>query len=286
MSEFKIAINRQRFVEKPGREMDWETFNNQFVNVEADVMRLCNAIYMGYSYCPWMDGKRKVENFQLAQHIAVDMDCSDSRADIERLTLHPLVQTYGAIIHETPSHQPDAPRARIIFILDEPITDAAAYKVAIQVVTDLFDGSDPACVDAARFFFGNGRLHMLTRPEGIWFDPDACLPLSELRRYAKMRNEKRRAEAAPVAPWRAAPPSDTFDPDHVTDTIIGKASQGERNRLGFWLACTLAEHGQNRTATEAYLRRYQAAVEWLGKDAYTLHEAMSSVASAFRTVTV
>lgn len=285
MTEFKIAVNRKRFVEKPGRELDWETFNSQFVNLELDVMRFCNAVYLGYSYCPWMDGKRKVENFQLAQHIAVDMDCGDGRADIETLTRHPLVQAYGAIIHETPSHKPAAPRARVIFILDEPITDAAGYKAAIQVVTDLFDGSDPACVDAARFFYGNGRLHMLTRPEGIWFHPEACLPLSELRRYAKMRVEQRKQQAAPVKPWRAAPTgSDTFDPDHVTDTIISKAAAGERNRLGFWLACTLAEHGMARPDTERYIRRYQLAVERLGKDAYTVGEALASIASAYRTV--
>lgn len=285
MTNFKIAINRQRFVEKPGQDMLWETFNSNFFNMEVDVLRLCNAIYLGHAYCPWMDGKRKVENFQLAQHIAIDMDCGDERATLDSLIQHPLVVAYGGIVHETPSHKPDAPRARVIFILDEPITNADGYKAAIQVVTDLFDGSDPACVDAARFFYGNGRLYMLTRPEAIWFNPDACLPLSELRRYAKMRNEQRRAQAVSPTPWRVAPPSNTFDPDHVTDTIIGKASAGERNRLGFWLACTLAEHGQNRIATEGYLRRYQQAVEWLGKDAYTLHEALSSVASAFRTVT-
>lgn len=282
---FKIAVNRQRCVEKPGREMDWETFNNQFVNMELDVIRFCNAIYLGHSYCPWMDGKRKVENFQLAQHIAIDMDCGDARATLDTLIRHPLVVAYGAIIHETPSHKPDMPRARVVFVLDEPITDAAGYKAAIQIVTDLFDGSDQACVDAARFFFGNGRLYMLTRPEAIWFNPDACLPLSELRRYAKMRNEQRKQQAVAPTPWRVAPPSNTFDPDHVTDTIIAKAADGERNRLGFWLACKLAEEGLPRAVTEGYMRRYQAAVTQIGHDAYTLSEAMASIASAYRTVT-
>jgi len=280
----KIAVNRQRFVEKPGREIEWESFNSSFVNMELDVIRLCNAIYLGHAYCPWMDGKRKGENFLLAQHIAIDMDCGDERATLDSLIQHPLVVAYGGIVHETPSHKPDAPRARVIFILDEPITNADGYKAAIQVVSDLFDGSDPACVDAAHFFYGNGRLYMLTRPEAIWFNPDACLPLSELRRYAKMRNEQRRAQAALPTPWRVAPPSNTFDPDHVTDTIIGKAAAGERNRLGFWLACKLAEEGLARHVTEQYMRRYQVAVMHLGKDAYTVGEAMASIASAYRTV--
>lgn len=190
-STFAIAVNRQRFVEKPGREMDWETFNTQFINVEdMEILRFCNAIYMGHAYCPQMTGKRKVENFHLAQHIAVDMDCGDKRASIETLRLHPLVQTYGAIIHETPSHTPEAPRARVIFILDEPIRTAEGYRAALSVVTEQFPGADPACVDPARFFYGNGRLEAMQRPDGIWFAPEICLPLSELRRYARIRAER------------------------------------------------------------------------------------------------
>lgn len=192
---FKIAVNKQRFVEKPGRELDWEAFNDSFRNYELDIMRLCNAIYLGYPYCPWMTGRRKIENFELAQHIAIDMDCGDKRASIETLSQHPLVQTYGAIIHETPSHTPDAPRARVLFLLDEPITAAAGYKIAIQTVTELFDGADPACVDSARFFFGNGKLGALQRTDGIWFEPNACFPLSELRRLASLRIAKQKEAA-------------------------------------------------------------------------------------------
>lgn len=192
---FKIAINQQRFIEKPDRDMDWARFNDGFRKYELDIMRFCNAIYMGFPYCPCMDGVRKVENFQQAQHIAVDMDCGDSRATIEALVSHPLVQTYGAIIHETPSHTPSAPRARVIFLLDEPIKTAEGYKTAIAVVTEMFDGADPACVDAARFFFGNGRLHALGRLEGIWFHPNACLPLTELRRFARIRSAKQKEQA-------------------------------------------------------------------------------------------
>lgn len=193
---FRIAIHNVSFIEKPTSEpgFDWELFNNGFVNQEVDVMELCNAIYIGRAYCAWMDGKRKVDNFQAAQHIAVDIDAGDKRGSIEELTRHALVQGYGAIIHETPSHTNHAPRARVIFPLDEPIKTAEGYKAAIQVVTDLFDGADPACVDAGRFFFGNGKLGYYQHLDGIWFDPDACLPLSELRRMARLRLAKQKEQ--------------------------------------------------------------------------------------------
>lgn len=222
---FKMAIHRVSFIEKPDREQgfDWDLFNSAFENVEVDVLELCSYIYIGRAYCPWMDGKRKVENFQLAQHIAVDIDTGDKRADIEELARHPLVQGYGAIIHETPSHTPYAPRARVIFPLDEPIKTAEGYKAAIQVVTEMFDGADPACVDAARFFFGNGKLGFYQHTAGIWFTPDACLPLSELRRMARLRLQQQRNQQA----QQAAQPAPRIQP---SDEVMPLDEMAERLR--------------------------------------------------------
>jgi hypothetical protein len=191
-SRFYIAIHESAFVEKPGRDLDWESFNNGFRNQDVDVMEFVNAVFQGHAYCPWMTGKRKVENFLLAQHVAVDMDCGDKRASLRDLVRHPLVQLYGAIVHETPSHTPEAPRARVIFVLDQPITDAVTYKAALQILTDFFPGADPACVDAARFFFGNGRLGQEKRLEGIWYRPDALLPVAELRRFGRILDASRK----------------------------------------------------------------------------------------------
>lgn len=197
MDTFKVALHRVVFIEKPSQDenFDWEAFNTGFVNVELNLMQFCNAIYIGRAYCPWMNGKRKVDNFKLAQHIAIDIDAGDERGAIETLTRHPLVQGFGAIIHETPSHTDYKPRARVIFPLDEPIQTAEGYKAAVQVVTELFDGADPSCVDAARFFFGNGKLHHYQHIDGLWFNPDACLPVSEIRRMARLRQQKNRATA-------------------------------------------------------------------------------------------
>lgn len=194
--KFKVAIHNVSFIEKPTSDpsFNWELFNSGFCNVELDVFEFCNYIYIGRSYCPWMDGKRKIENFITGQVIAVDIDAGDKRGSIAELQRHPLVQGYGAIIHETPSHTHQAPRARVIFPLDEPIKTAEGYKAAIGVVTEMFDGADPACVDAARFFFGNGKLGFYEAVHGIWFEPDACLPVSELRRMARLRLQRQKEQ--------------------------------------------------------------------------------------------
>lgn len=227
MSTFKIAIHRVPFIEKPTEQedFDWELFNTGFVNVELDLMQFCNAIYIGRAYCPWMNGKRKVDNFKLAQHIAVDIDAGDERGDIETLTRHPLVQGFGAIIHETPSHTDYRPRARVIFPLDEPIQTAEGYKAAVQIITEMFDGADPSCVDSARFFFGNGRLGFYRHTDGIWFSPDPCLPVSEIRRMARLRQQKSKTSDE-------QPRQDTRVGDAPTkDEIMPLAEMSERLRL-------------------------------------------------------
>lgn len=222
----KMAIHNVSFIEKPDREsdFDWELFNSGFTNRDVDIMELCNAIYIGRAYCPWMQGKRKVDNFLVAQHIAVDIDSGDKRGSIDELTRHPLVQGYGAIIHETPSSTPDKPRARVIFLLDEVIDTARGYKAAIQVVTNLFDGADPACVDAARFFFGNGKLGFEGNVQGIWFAPDACLPLSVLRHMAKLQQREREKPPPTTASTPApnvTPSSEVLSLHEMRDRLRG-----------------------------------------------------------------
>lgn len=207
-SKFSIAISRVAFVEKPGRDLDWETFNTSFDNCDLDMMTFCDRIYRGFSFCPWMNGKRKVENFILAQHIAVDMDGGDHRSSIEALVDHPLVLQFGAVIYETPSHTKAHPRSRVVFFLDEPIRTAEGYKAALETVYTLFDGADPSCVDAARFFYGNGRLGFYHYTDGIWFSERPLLPLADLRRMARQqRLAQRQTTQAGREAQRQTPPT-------------------------------------------------------------------------------
>lgn len=282
-STFKVAVSRLRFTEKP-EELNWEALNTSFVNMELDIVRFCNAIYRGHPFCPWVNGRRSAENFIAGQVIGVDMDTNDERSTIASLRRHPLVQAYGAIIYETPSHTHQFPRARVLFILDQPIETAAGYKAAIKVVTERFDDPDPSCVDAVRFFFGNGKLAQAMKPGGIWFEPEARLPLSELRRYARIANQKQqRAEMKHPTPT-PTPAGDAFDPAFLVESVISKAADGKRNALGFWLACRLAENGVTRSDAAQYMRQYQQSTTRLGNAPYTEHEAMASLNSAYRKV--
>lgn len=180
----KIAVSGRRFAEKP-TNINWADLNDSFRNHELDTMRLCNAIYCGHPFCAWMDGRRSEESFVLAQHLGVDMDTGDYRSSMDALVDHPLVRQYGAIIYQTPSHQSHAPKSRVLFLLDEPIASADGYRLALETVYDLFDGADPACVDPARFFYGNGQLLAAGNVDGIWFSENMHFPLTDLRTYTR-----------------------------------------------------------------------------------------------------
>lgn len=183
MATYKIGISTLALAGKlPQGDPRWAALNDSFENQELEAIEFIDAIYRGHSYAAWFDGRRKADHFICAQHIAVDLDTKDARSALETVEANYFFRLYGSIIHETPSHTDDAPKCRAIFLLDEPIRTAAGYRVALETVYQFFDGADVACIDPARFFYGNALLQY--RPQGIHFT-DKLLPLVELRRYAR-----------------------------------------------------------------------------------------------------
>ena len=189
----KVAVSTMSFAEKP-TDVNWEKLNTSFVNLDLDVMDLCDQIYKGHPFCPWMNGRRHNDNFICAQYIGVDMDCGDYRSSFDALVEHTLVKLYGAIIYQTPSHQSQKPKSRVLFLLDKTIDTVSGYRLAIETVYSMFKGADPACVDPVRFFYGNGKLRESKNTSGIWFSEKICFPLSQLRMLAGQYRETQRAE--------------------------------------------------------------------------------------------
>jgi hypothetical protein len=196
----RIAVNRMATGKMPQGDPRWAAFNDSFVNGEREPIELANDIYLGHAYSAWMRGRRSIENFVLAQHIAIDMDSGDMRSSFDTLLRHDLVQMYGSVMHTTPSHKPEAPRARVIFFLDEPITDAAKYQTAAKFLVAQFDGADQACTDASRFFYGAYNCE-------IWFS-DNVLPVCQLRHF--YRQWAKTSKAPALVPAQVPTPSDNI----------------------------------------------------------------------------
>ena len=275
----KIAINAYALDGKipPGDRM-WGDFNDKFQNMDLEPMEIANSIWTGHAYAGWHEGRRNLENFRLAQHIAVDMDTNDERSAIAVLSQHLLVRSYAAMIHTTPSHTEQTPRARIIFLLDEPIVSAEAWRAAAVFLMSQFDGADQVCKDASRFFYGSKNAD-------IWMAPNV-LPLAQLRHYYRrwLMTQPKRRPPTPVATTQREHSQNTVktSPDQLVDTIISKAASGNRNQLGYWFACVLRDDGIPRGEAEQAMYKYQRAVEHMGGDPYTETEAMMTLRSAYK----
>lgn len=174
---FRIAINRMALDNKLAEgDPRWKQFTGGFVNQELETIEIANAIYTGHAYCPWQLSQwRASDNFDCAQHIAVDLDTGDARSSFNHLLTLDLVQMYAGLMHTTPSHTQDHPRARVLFFLDQPIPDPEGYRQAVVFWLSLFDGADPVCKDPSRFFYGAKSCE-------IWFS-DNVLPIAHLRHY-------------------------------------------------------------------------------------------------------
>ena len=171
----------------------WADFNDSFENLTLAPVEIANLIYKGYSFTTWHDGRRKLENFICGQHVAIDLDTEDERSTIDALAAHPWVRMYASLIYTTPSHAPEAPRARVLFLLDTPIEKADAYGEIVQFLMAQFDDPDTGCKDASRFFYGSMNCDLAM--------PDNVLPLAQLRRlYAVDKRTSRRRKPARATP--------------------------------------------------------------------------------------
>jgi len=284
---YKIAISTMALTGKiPAGDHRWAKFNDSFINQELEAIDVVNAIYTGHSYAAWHNGRRCLDNFVCAQHIAVDLETGDQRSTIDYIAASEFVRIYGGLIYTTPSHTTTDPRARIVFFLDKPIANAAAYKTAVGFIYSLFPGSDSACVDASRFFYGSKDCQL------EWINN--VLPLSHLRRYYtaykpgeaetaqpdrhKTQPGMRQEATTPTAHTDEKLPRDA---DVFLDYAIKDSTSEGRNKRGYRLARQLKEIGLSKFDAEVYMRRYQQSVGTAKNHNYTEHEALLNLNSAY-----
>jgi len=138
----------------------WKTFNSSFENHELQTDDLAAAIYAGQAYTTWHARHwRHSDNYICGQHIGLDFDHGDST--LEQLAADKFIARYGAMVYTTPSHTPEAPRARVVFLLDTPVMQAKNYTLAVSSLLWLFGTADRQCRDACRFFYGSKNCEMV-----------------------------------------------------------------------------------------------------------------------------
>ena len=153
----KIAFSSMALDHKiPAGDPMWSAFNASFNNMDLDQIEIINLIYQGHPFTTWhKDNWRHSKNYELGMHIGIDFDTEDKRSTLAHLSSDKFVQRYGSAVYTTPSHTPEAPRARVLFLLDTPIYQPQNYTLAVSALLWLFGSADRQCKDPARFFYGS-----------------------------------------------------------------------------------------------------------------------------------
>lgn len=156
MSTYAIATNGMQLEGKlPEGDGRWAKFNASFRNRWLEPGEFATAVKCGMAYTSWHDPMyRHSDNWQLSQFLAVDLDTGDEKSSIPYLLDQDFVVGFGTLIHTTPSHTPEKPRARVVFFLDRPIVRPEAYSNAAKFLSKIL-GGDKVATDPSRFYYGN-----------------------------------------------------------------------------------------------------------------------------------
>lgn len=183
MSAYKLAFSKMVLRSKiPAGDALWPEFNGSFENMELEPQEIANMIYTGHPFTTWHRNHwRHTNNYELGQHIGIDFDTEDERSTLPYLAKDKFISRYANLLYTTPSHRPEAPRARVLFLLDTPIHQAKNYGAAASALLWLFGTADRQCKDAARFFYGSIDCDV------EWM-PDNVLPLETLKQIIAQYN--------------------------------------------------------------------------------------------------
>lgn len=164
---YLLAINtsRRNKLPKDATPAEWARFNDAFRNVELTPGEIASCIRAGYAIAPQCDGRRKRDNWRLAQHIGIDLD--NGLIAWDDLVHMPLVDQHASMVHTTASHTPEHPRYRVLFLLSEPMRDPDAYTYAVRCFLKAFGTADEHCKDPARLFFGAAGCSLVLMPDNV-----------------------------------------------------------------------------------------------------------------------
>jgi hypothetical protein len=184
---FQVAINQKyRDKVKPGDGRFWD-FNMTFRNSRLTLPKLLHIIRAGYAWTAphrrlrrrrptltnpqYRTTYRVKENVISSQILALDSDTGDERSGFDALLADPFIGQYASLLHATASSTAQAPRTRIIFLLDAPL-EPPVYEQALRGLLRRYPFCDQSVNHAAVVFYGAQACSYQLRK--------AMLPLSVL----------------------------------------------------------------------------------------------------------
>lgn len=155
----RVYVNRSRKdkIPKEAPKDVWRNFHRQWRPAELTARQLAIEVWRGNSIAHLHDGWKAKDRWQEAWYIALDFDTEDERSTLDYLSQQELIKVYASFAHTTPSHTPEAPRARVVWVFDEPITDLDEYTELYKALLWQHPWADQSTKDVARFFYGSPK---------------------------------------------------------------------------------------------------------------------------------
>jgi hypothetical protein len=126
------------------------------VNLNCSAFELAYYIATQHAICAWLKKPWiSSDNFVCSQVFGIDYDNETPESEMELVKKIPLVRNYGTVIYTTQSHTDDAPRCRVLFAVEEPITSPEQHRRYARGLVHLL-GGDRATVNPTRTYHGAG----------------------------------------------------------------------------------------------------------------------------------
>lgn len=208
------------------------------------------------------NGHRNKKHFIQSSLIALDYDGNYSDTDYQALIAHEFFNRCAFAIIQTASSKPESRRCRVLFQLDQIITDVNDYNDLVLCLIALApDGADHGARDSSRAFYGS-------QPGTI---PDFYNPLNRVHAAPHLAEIRRQREHAKQE--RETRRDIEFSGDFLRDIekalgVTGYNSEGWSNAV----ACVMAhDHDDTRPAAfwheESHiLHCFKCGADYLAKD--------------------
>lgn len=121
-----------------------------------------------------LKGERKKDNIVQQQVLMLDFDNTETvvrngkrtvvdkegmlQRRFEDILDDEFIQKHASFIYKTLNHSEKVHKFRVVFILDEPLTNSQAVQEAYSYLFSKFDDADTSCQDPSRLFFGGKEV--------------------------------------------------------------------------------------------------------------------------------
>lgn len=222
----------------------WRRINAGFENTRATPTKLLRIITNGHPYTSCHLGFRHMRNFTAGQVLSLDYDTEDDASRIGTLKRIDFFKENAFAIYTTSSHTEEAPRARVVFILQEPVRESNVFALAAAGLVHHFNLADRTCKDPVRIFFGSKDAKVEILGNALSLNTLEPIMQAELRRQEEELERTRREFERLMSSRDLVSEDEIEEKLAIASELIADAPDGDRHRtrlriaklVGGWVA--------------------------------------------------